>query len=104
MKRQVLSVSIVLFAIAWWLVWRYATSQWYENSSFAYQVLTAALVILWCSIPVGAVVRLVSAFFSQRVRDSIMSHKLVHVMWFILAGAIAFCLLAPIMFVGKTKG
>ena len=104
MKKQVLSVSIVLFVIAWWLVWRYATSQWYENRSFAYQVLTSAFVILWCGISVGAVVRLVRAFFSKRVRDSMMSHKLVHVMWFILAGAIAFCLLAPIIFVGKTKG
>ena len=94
----------MLLVIAWLLVWRYATGVWYADRSFAFQGLTAAFVILWCIVPLGAVVRMVSAFFSPRVRASIMNHKLVHIMWFILAAAIVCTLLAPILFAGKTKG
>jgi hypothetical protein len=103
MNRKIFTAGSVLLVIAWLLVWRYATSVWYEDRSFAYQGLTAAFVILWCTIPFGAVVRLVSAFFSSRVRTSIMNHKLVHIMWFILAAAIVCALFAPILFAGKTK-
>src|SRR5215831_3737672 len=104
MKRRTFTASLVLLVIAWLLVWRYATGVWYEDRSLAYQGLAAAFVILWCSIPLGAGVRLVSAFFSERVRDSIMNHKFVHIMWFIVAAAIVCVLLAPILFVGTTKG
>jgi len=103
MKRHTIAAGTALFAVAWWLVWRYGTSDWFETRSFAYQVLTAAFLILWWCIPVGACVEVVGAAFSQRVRDSITSHKLVHVMWFVLAGAIAFTLLAPIIYAAKTK-
>ena len=103
MKKPIFTTFLVLLVIAWLLVWQYATRVWYEDRSSAYQGLAAAFAILWCSIPLGAAVRLVRAFFSQRVRDSIMNHKFVHIMWFILAAAIVCGLLAPILFAGKTK-
>lgn len=104
MKRLAFAAGATLFAVAWWFVWRYVMCDWLENRSFTYQAFMAVYLILWCCIPVGACVRVVSAAFSQRSRDSILRHKLVHAMWFLLAGVLAFCWLAPIIFAGKTKG
>lgn len=95
---------VVLFAAAWGLVWRYATREWYWDRDVASQVLMTAAMILWVSIPLLAVVRLVTAIFSERVRDSIANHKLVHIMWWILAMVMFFVSLAPFLFAAKTKG
>lgn len=83
-RNKALVMSLALFIIACWLVWKYCMQDWYGNRSFTYQIFAAACAVLWCCIPVAAIVHVVSAAFSQRVRDEIARHKLVHVMWFIL--------------------
>jgi len=94
----------VLIAMAWLFVWRYGAQVWYSDRSGLFQVLMPLAIILWFSIPLFAVVRLVAAIFSEPVRNSIASHKLLHVMWWILAMVMTFVSLAPFLLVGKTKG
>lgn len=96
--------SVALLAIAWWTVWRFGARDWFSDSGLARQILMAGLIIVWGGIPVAAAVQLVAAMFSQRVFRFVTGHKLIHVMWFILAGAITITLLAPVVFRGATKG
>jgi hypothetical protein len=96
--------SAALFVLACWVVWKYGTQDWYETRGVTYQIFAAACAVIWLCIPIGACVQIVSAAFSQRVRDEIARHKLVHVMWFILSITMAFLLLAPYLFAGKIKG
>jgi hypothetical protein len=73
-------------------------------NSIAENLLETVLLTLWISLPIAAVVRLVAAPFSQSVRNSIMRHKVVHVVWLLAALLTVFMLIAPILFAPHTKG
>lgn len=75
-----------------------------QTNSILIRIIAVIVMVLTAFVPLSAAVRIVMAPFSQRVRDSIMRHKLVHVVWFVGAVVIAFFLLAPFLFTAKTKG
>ena len=76
----------------------------FETGSMFERVAAVMVGAVYAFIPISALVRIVAAFFSKRVRRSIAEHKLVHVVWLIGALGIAFIWLMPFIFTAKTKG
>src|SRR5437868_4044736 len=66
----------------------------YRLLVFGGELLAAVLVVLWAGLPIGAVARLAVAPFSRRVRASMASHKIVHIVWFMAALFIGYRLVA----------
>jgi len=52
------------------------------------------LIVAIAAFPGAAVVEIVAAIFSRRVRDYIVKHPIAHFLWFVLALLFA-CLLIP---------
>jgi hypothetical protein len=64
-------------------------------SETAYSILFWLLVVLFYSVPMAAIVELIAALFSLRVRAYISKHRTLHLIWFILALFFAITMLIP---------
>src|SRR5262245_60098167 len=74
-----------------------------EARSVVDNLLSAVLVVLSAGLPIAAVVRLVVAPFSKRVRASIAHHKTVHIVWLIAAALLTVALVGPFFVRAKMR-